>query len=133
MRGWTKDSQRAVFQPVMLAAIVANVYFSLGIAGAHHDRKPSTCTWSVLPAMTAGLWAGFKLYGKLDDVTFRRVILMLLLISGLGLIAAQPIFSAGPGHAQASGAPFRPKARPLPPPAAEARPQISRMMTCFTR
>jgi uncharacterized protein len=40
-----------------------------------------------LPAMVAGLWAGFKLYGKLDDAAFRKVILVLLLISGLGLIA----------------------------------------------
>ena len=39
-----------------------------------------------LPAMAAGLWLGFKLYGKLDDIAFRKVILVLLLISGLGLI-----------------------------------------------
>jgi uncharacterized protein len=88
IRGWTKDSQRAVFQPVMLAAIVANV-ISLGIAGAI-TTETIYLYWVGLPAMTAGLWAGFKLYGKLDDVTFRRVILMLLLISGLGLIAAHP-------------------------------------------
>ncbi len=25
-----------------------------------------------LPAMLAGLWGGFKLYGKLDDATFRK-------------------------------------------------------------
>jgi hypothetical protein len=31
--GWKKDVQRVAFQPVMLAAIVANVV-SLGIAGA---------------------------------------------------------------------------------------------------
>jgi hypothetical protein len=35
----------------------------------------------------AGLWVGFKLYGKLDDATFRKVVLVLLLIAGLGLIA----------------------------------------------
>jgi len=61
----------------------------LGIAGA--ITTETIYLYLVgLPAMTAGLWAGFKLYGKLDDVTFRRVILMLLLISGLGLIAAHP-------------------------------------------
>ncbi len=36
-----------------------------------------------LPAMLAGLWLGFKLYGKLDDVAFRKVILVLLLVAGL--------------------------------------------------
>ncbi len=86
MRGWTKDSQRAVFQPVMLAAIVANVV-SLGLAGAITAETIDLYLVG-LPAMAAGLWAGFRLYGKLDDVTFRRVILTLLLVSGLGLIAA---------------------------------------------
>jgi hypothetical protein len=39
-----------------------------------------------LPAMIAGLWAGFRLYGKLDDAMFRKVILVLLLLAGFGLI-----------------------------------------------
>jgi uncharacterized membrane protein YfcA len=84
LRGWKKDVQRAIFQPVMLAAILANVV-SLGVAGA--------ITVDILrlyliglPAMVAGLWVGFRLYGKLDDATFRKVILVLLLIAGLGLI-----------------------------------------------
>ena len=38
------------------------------------------------PAMVAGLWVGFKLYGKLDDAVFRKVILVLLLLAGLGLV-----------------------------------------------
>jgi uncharacterized membrane protein YfcA len=37
-RGWKKDYQRAVFQPVLLAAIAANV-ISLGIAGAIRPRS----------------------------------------------------------------------------------------------
>jgi hypothetical protein len=42
-----------------------------------------------LPALLAGLWLGFKCYGKLDDATFRKLVLLLLLCSGLTLIAAQ--------------------------------------------
>jgi uncharacterized protein len=84
LRGWPKDSQRAVFQPVMLAAIVMNV-ISLGIAGAITAATLQLYLLG-LPAMLAGLWVGFKLYGKLDDATFRKVILILLLLSGLGLI-----------------------------------------------
>jgi uncharacterized membrane protein YfcA len=84
LRGWTKDSQRAVFQPVMLAAIIANV-ISLGIVGAITAEIMQLYLLG-LPAMAAGLWVGFKLYGKLDDAAFRKVILVLLLISGLGLI-----------------------------------------------
>ncbi len=39
--------------------------------------------------MFAGLWSGLKLYGKLDDAAFRKVILLLLLASGLVLIVPQ--------------------------------------------
>jgi uncharacterized membrane protein YfcA len=42
-----------------------------------------------LPAMLGGLWVGFKLYGKLDDAGFRRLLLILLLLSGIALVAAQ--------------------------------------------
>lgn len=82
-RGWKKDHQRAVFQPVMLAAIIANV-ISLSVAGA---ITPTFLRLYLLglPAMLLGLWVGFKLYGKLDDSAFRKVILVLLLLAGLGL------------------------------------------------
>jgi uncharacterized protein len=83
-RGWTKDVQRAVFQPVMLAAIAMNVV-SLGFAGAFTADTLRLYALGV-PAMVAGLWAGFKLYGKLDDVAFRKLILVLLVIAGLGLV-----------------------------------------------
>ena len=87
LRGWKKDVQRAVFQPVMLAAIVINV-ISLGIAGAITAEIVQLYLLG-LPAMLAGIWLGFKLYGKLDDVAFRKLMLLLLLVSGLALIAAQ--------------------------------------------
>ena len=85
LRGWPKDAQRAVFQPVMLAAIIMNV-IALSVAGA---MTAATMQLYVLglPAMVAGLWVGFKLYGKLDDAAFRKVILVLLLVAGLGLMA----------------------------------------------
>jgi hypothetical protein len=85
LRGWKKDLQRTVFQPVMLAAIVMNV-ISLSMVGAI-TVDVLTLYLLGLPAMVAGLWAGFGLYGKLDDAAFRKVILVLLLISGFGLIA----------------------------------------------
>jgi uncharacterized membrane protein YfcA len=84
LRGYPKDVQRAVFQPVMLAAIVMNV-ISLGIAGVF-TAEVGKLYLIGLPAMGAGLLAGFKLYGRLDDAAFRKVILVLLVIAGLGLI-----------------------------------------------
>jgi uncharacterized protein len=86
LRGWPKDVQRAVFQPVMLSAMVVTA-IALGVTG--------TITVEVLklyllglPAMLGGLWLGFRLYGKLDDAMFRKVILVLLTAAGLALIAA---------------------------------------------
>jgi len=84
LRGWKRDVQRAIFQPVILAAMAANLV-SLGITGAI-TADVARLYLTGLPAMLAGLWVGFKLYGKLDDAAFRKVILVLLLLAGLGLI-----------------------------------------------
>jgi uncharacterized membrane protein YfcA len=84
LRGWHKDQQRAVFQPVMLAAIVMNV-ISLALAGVITAHSLQLYLLG-LPAMLAGLWSGFKLYGRLDDATFRKIILVLLTLAGLGLL-----------------------------------------------
>ena len=83
-RGWTRDVQRAVFQPVLFAAFVV-ICISMGITGAF---TPETLKLYGLgfPFMLAGLWSGFKLYGKIDNEAFRKVVLVLLMIAGLSLI-----------------------------------------------
>ena len=40
-----------------------------------------------LPLLLVGTWVGLRLYTRLDEAGFRRVVLGLLLISGVGLIA----------------------------------------------
>ena len=40
-----------------------------------------------LPLLLAGTWVGLRLYARLDEAGFRRVVLGLLLISGVALIA----------------------------------------------
>jgi uncharacterized membrane protein YfcA len=42
--------------------------------------------------MLAGTWAGLKLYGKLDDAAFRKIILLLLLVSGVSLVVPFSMF-----------------------------------------
>lgn len=48
-----------------------------------------------LPALFAGTWLGWKLYGRLDEATFRKVVLYVVLVSGLALVAIvdRPRFS----------------------------------------
>jgi uncharacterized membrane protein YfcA len=86
LRGWTKDVQRAVFQPVMLAATVMSA-ISLSVTGVVTAGMVKLYLLG-LPALLAGLWLGFRLYGKLDDAAFRKVILLLLLVAGVALLVA---------------------------------------------
>jgi uncharacterized protein len=39
-----------------------------------------------LPLLFAGTWVGLRLYARLDEANFRKVVLGLLLISGLALV-----------------------------------------------
>jgi uncharacterized membrane protein YfcA len=84
LRGWPKDVQRAVFQPVLFAAF-AIISVSLAAAGAVTRHTLQLYVLGA-PFLLAGLWAGFRLYGKIDDELFRKSVLVLLLFSGLSLI-----------------------------------------------
>jgi hypothetical protein len=39
-----------------------------------------------LPLLLGGTWAGLRLYARLDEAGFRKVVLGLLLVSGIGLV-----------------------------------------------
>jgi uncharacterized membrane protein YfcA len=90
LRNWPKDVQRAVFQPVILAAQTMTA-ISLAFAGAYTTDTIKLYLYGV-PALAAGVWIGLKLYGKLDEAAFRKVILVLLLVSGLSLVLPMSIF-----------------------------------------
>ena len=84
LRGWTRDQQRAVFQPVAIGIFLMSAAW-LGGAGVI-DRDTAWLFLIGLPALLAGTWLGMKLYGRLDEATFRKVVLVLLLASGAVLI-----------------------------------------------
>lgn len=84
MRGGQKDAQRAIFQPVLFATFVMSA-ISFGVARAYTVETLKLYAFA-LPVLIAGIWAGLGLYGKLDDAAFRKVILLLLLVSGIALI-----------------------------------------------
>ncbi len=75
-RGWPKDKQRAVFQPVLFAAFVI-IAVSQFVAGSY--TAETVRLYGIgLPFMAAGIWIGFKLYGAIDDETFRKTVLVLV-------------------------------------------------------
>jgi uncharacterized membrane protein YfcA len=84
LRGWPKDQQRTIFQPVAVAIFLMSALW-LGAKGA---VTPDTIKLFAigLPALIAGTWLGLKLYGRLDEASFRKVVLVLLFISGVVLM-----------------------------------------------
>jgi len=83
LRGWSKDEQRAVFQPAGVANF-AMIALWIGGVGAL-DRDTMVLFATGLPAILAGLWIGFVLYRKIDEAGFRKIVLILLLVSGVTL------------------------------------------------
>ena len=84
IRGWPKDVQRAVFQPVAVAIFVMT---ALWLGGRGIVTAGTIKLFLVgLPPLLAGTWVGFKLYGRLDEAAFRKVVLALLILSGALLI-----------------------------------------------
>jgi uncharacterized membrane protein YfcA len=84
LTGVPRHAQRAIFQPVILAAFVMTA-IGLGIGGAITRDVLVLFALGVFP-VAAGIWAGLHLYGRLDEAGFRRVILLLLLLSGIALL-----------------------------------------------
>jgi uncharacterized protein len=86
LRGWTRDEQRAVFQPTAAATFLMTL---LAFGGAGLVAPETARLFLVgLPALAAGTLLGWRLYGGLDEAMFRRVVLVLLLVSGVSLVVA---------------------------------------------
>ena len=83
--GGAKDAQRAVFQPVLFMTM-AMTTLTFAASGYLFDLDIIKLFFLGLPALLLGLWVGVTAYGKLDDVAFRKAILILLLVSGASLV-----------------------------------------------
>jgi uncharacterized membrane protein YfcA len=84
LRGWTRDEQRGVHQPTAFATFVMSL---VGLGGAGLVTSATTHLLLLgLPVLIAGTLFGWALYGKLDEATFRKIVLVLLLLSGLAIV-----------------------------------------------
>ncbi len=84
LRGWSREQQRGIFQPFNAAMHV----FALGGFASQGllTQGVGILLLICLPAVFAGAWLGMRLYDRVDDVQFRRIVLVLLLVSGLTLV-----------------------------------------------
>jgi uncharacterized membrane protein YfcA len=86
LRGWKKDVQRAVYQSfnlVMHAATFA-VYTASGLI----NGRSAWMLALVAPAMVIPSLLGTRLYNRINETAFRRLVLVLAGMSGLALILA---------------------------------------------
>ncbi len=84
VRGWPKSRQRGTYQPFVL------VMHGLGIvtfaaSGMLTARTGIDFLWC-LPVVVIGSWLGVKVYPYLNDTLFKRIILGLILLSGITLL-----------------------------------------------
>lgn len=89
LRGWDKHSQRAVFQYFNLTmhAFTLTVYAVTGIIAVN------TLRWFALitPAIVLSCILGLRLYTKLSDEHFRKMVLIFLALTGFSLLVLTPL------------------------------------------
>ena len=85
LRGLSKERQRAIVQPYITTLQI----FALAVMASRGGLSPDLALQLLLylPALAAGAWLGVVIFRKINHTLFRRVVLALLLVSGLVLIA----------------------------------------------
>jgi uncharacterized membrane protein YfcA len=84
LRGWPKDVQRAVFQPVAVSIFLMSALW-LGVKGTVTSETIKLFVIG-LPVLIAGTWLGLKLFSRLNEAAFRKIVLGLLFVSGAVLL-----------------------------------------------
>jgi uncharacterized membrane protein YfcA len=84
LRGYSKNEQRGINQPFNMTVLVLALA-SAGIAG-YLDRTFFVWAAITVPSTLIGARIGLALYGRINDVQFRRILLALLAFSGATLI-----------------------------------------------
>jgi uncharacterized membrane protein YfcA len=84
LRGLPKNQQRGLVQPfiatMQLLALLLMMSRRTLPTGMLNDFIIS------LPALLAGTAAGIMMFGRVNETAFRRVVFIILLIAGLGLL-----------------------------------------------
>jgi uncharacterized protein len=85
LQGMPKEQQRGLVQPFIAAMQI----FALALMLWQHSLPAKLLTDAAfcLPGLAAGTAAGLALFGRLNDVAFRRGILGVLFFAGMALVA----------------------------------------------
>jgi uncharacterized membrane protein YfcA len=84
LRGWDKDTKRAVFQ-AFNTAILAFALVAQAVAGLL-TAELGQLVLVALPGTIFGAWLGRRLYDRLDGARFEQAVLVILMLSGFMLL-----------------------------------------------
>lgn len=84
VRGWGKEERRAVLQVFNMGILTLALF--VHIVSGFFTREVAIAAALALPGTIGGAWLGGFIYRRLHDRTYQRVIMVLLLLSGLALI-----------------------------------------------
>ena len=90
LKGWDKAHQRGVYQPfILLMQFAALAILAVHAGGPLHAATPTMAEFAPLifvPAALLGTWCGLGWYRRLSDAQFAKVVNLLLIAAGFGLI-----------------------------------------------
>jgi len=84
LRGWDKRRARLVYQPYILVTGIV-ILLWVGLSVDIDKSKLAAPLLVCLPAMALGLWLGMRVFEVISEERFRRLVLWLILASGLAL------------------------------------------------
>lgn len=87
LQDWTKNATKASLQVAFITVSLIQIpgYLITGVMGREHLVFGAIA----LPALGLGLWAGSRVYDRIDAVTFRRVVLAMMAIMGVVFVARE--------------------------------------------
>lgn len=86
LRGWDKRRSRCVYQPYIgFTAILVMVMVGLNVGV--DTVQLGLYLLACLPALAVGLWLGLRIFEWISEERFRRLVLWLILASGVALLA----------------------------------------------
>lgn len=81
LRGWSKHEQRGVYQPYILLVHIYTLAWLGGVGSI--GRQTFVDLMLCLPAIAIGGYIGLKVFHNSSEQTFRRLMLLLFLVSGV--------------------------------------------------
>lgn len=87
IRPWTKSETRAVLQPFNVAILSTTI--SLLFFNGAYDRTAVNALLVTIPTGLIAAQLGIYVFHRLDDTSFRRLLIVLVFLMGLGILISE--------------------------------------------